>query len=300
MFLDQVAQRWQGPTIEVWDAETDSFLASDISCRLSVVDRFLSTFNRPTRRRMLYHDPAAALPASRVIRDVVSGEVFMAGQTRLDAMTGKAYGALTILHLATEEPHGTSGRCRVVRKVSEGPADDPGWLVDKQVELTWCDTEYTGASTETGAYDLKIAGHIVFLPQCVSLERWDMLHVNGMVLRVMNVYGDSGFTGARVDQEADERVNFVIRTNEGKRYDHETLRYVDDARDYNVTGIVTKGHRYSGATEDSDDYIDVVVETRHIGFVPKPDMVLAHAGREWTIKSVDVPANGEQYVMRCD
>ena len=299
MFLNRIATWKAHEPLEAWDEATETFLPDQMLGRIDLTDRFLSNFNKPLRRRMLYSDPAEAKPASQVIRHPGTGDVYILGQTRGDAVEGSHYLNLTVCHLVTDTPHGSSGLATLYRKAPAGPPDNPGWLVEQQVGRAFTDLEFRTSANEPEMYEEKIANFFAFLPAHVKLQEWDFLELHGERYRVVDTFADSGLSGLRVDREPDVRVDFVITGASSRVYDKANHRYVDTPVSANVTGVIVSEHGFSTWAAESTDYIDVSIEQEHIGFEPKPDMRLELDGYSRLVTSVSMPPLSRQYRLRC-
>lgn len=299
--LQRAALRWVNEPMEAWDLVTKSWLPAAFLARFDPTDRFLSNFNKPTRRRMLQAAADCVFPESRTFRHPGTKDVYLLGITRKDALGGNPYIGLTVCQLVTDEPGGSSGQVTIYRKAPVGPADDPGWLVDAPVYETYMDIEFVSGSKEAETIDVTIDKFLVYLPQYVDLKVWDFIDLHGKKYRVVDAYADSGFTSGRVDEEEDQRVNFYLDTDGSRTYNTITRRWETTPRQYQVTGTLVRSEGFAKWSSDSEDYIDVYIEHDHIGVVPVPDsMSLTFEGRKRVIRTVHTQAGNRQYLLRCN
>lgn len=300
MNLRNIAAHRITEKLQVWDPVTGDFLPNGLLGRIDLTDRFLSNFNKPLRRRMLFTRFGAQMPDSRTIRHPGTQQVYLLGQTRSDARDGVPYVSLTVCHLVTDEPGGSSGLARLYRKQPAGPSADPGWLVETLVATAYADIEFRTSANEENTLDVKTQNFLAVLPSSVSPREWDYLELKGRRYRVVDVYADSGFSGMRVDLEDDPRLDFVIHVTGERQYNRATHEYTNPVTAYNVTGVIPNSQDFAGWVSESEPYVDVVVESAHIGFVPqagKCSVVLG--GRTRAVKSVSTQAGERQYRMRC-
>lgn len=304
MFLAKIAQKNMKEVFSGYDTATKTFKERAFEGRIDLTDRFLSIYNRPTRKRQLYVSPSENLPDSLVFKHPSSGDVYILGQDRQDARhdveRGGTYVKMIMCHLVTPKLDGSSGLAKQIRKVVKGPAEDPGWLVEEEVSETFMDIEFRTSSADQGAYDIKIENFYAWTPINVAVQQHDFFLLNGISYRVIDTFTDIGMRGLRLDREADNRVDFVITVTE-KIYDTETHKNITVKTPYNVTGIIpdnTDVSKWGDARAASS--ITVVIEHDHIGFVPKPNMAVEYQGLSRIIKNVTTQAGEKQYRLLCE
>lgn len=303
MHLGLIAQRRLVESFDGWDDATQSFVPGAFVGRIEVADRFLSNFNKPLRRRMLFTAPDVVFPASRTFRHPGTGDVYLIGQSRQDATAtgGNPHIMLTVCHLVTEELNGSSGLATVYRKAPSGPETDPGWLVDSVLGRAYMDIEFRTSAAEPETYEVRVQNFFGFLPRHLVCEPWDFIELQGRRYRVVDTFADSGLAGVRVDQEEDPRQNFVLHSEGQRTYNRVTHEYDVTAAAYNVTGTILREHEFTAWSSESDDYVDVVIDKVHIGVEPTPDvMSLELDGRTRTIRQVSLQTGGKQYRLRCE
>lgn len=286
-----------------YDSITEEFQDNSFSGRIDLTDRFLSIYNRPTRKRQLFVKPDEPLPESGVFKHPSTGEVYILGSGRKDARydveDGNPYVMLCMIHLVTETQNGGSGKSEQYRKLPQGPAEDPGWLVNTKISDTFMDVEFRTNSSEAGLYDSKIANFYAWVPLITEVKQWDFLVLNGINYRVVDHFTDMGMRGLRLDQEADPRVDLVVTVNK-RVYDQEEHAFINQKTPYNVTGIIPDNQELASWGTNNSSSIQVVIEKDHIGFKPLPDMFVTFEGRERRIKSVDTQAGEKQYRLYCE
>lgn len=300
MHLGAIAERWANEPLEAFNETTLEFEPAEFEGRISLVDRFLSNFNRPLRRRMLHYSPSAKLPGSYTFRHTDTGHVYLIGQRRDDSDSGEGYHALAVCHLVTDEGAGSSsGLAKVFRKEPVGPADDPGWLVEGQVANHWADLEFRTSLNDPDLAQTRLESFFMWMPRHATLEKMDFIELKGERYRVTDRYSDSGFMMARVDREDDYRVDLVVRVGQERVYDRELMRYVDVPQRFNVTMLLDAEHDFGSWVDDSQDYLTLAVDERHIGFRPEPGMIIEHEGRDRTVRYVHHYRGERQYKLRC-
>lgn len=299
MYLRALAERWVNEPMEVFDEATQTFSASPIVGRVSLVDRFLSNFNRPLRRRMLHHAPDVDFPASRTLRVTATGDVYLVGQPREDSDAGQEYHALSVCHLVTDNGPGSSaGLATVRRNAPAGPANDPGWLVESVIGYHYVDIEFRTSLNEQDLEQERRESFVMWLQQNADLKPHDFIDLHSRSFRVTDVYPDSGFMMARIDEEEDYLVDLVIKVNDSTTYDPNLRKYVATPQSYNVTGLLTSVNDFGAWVTDSEDYISLAINEDHIGFRPKSGMVISYDGVDRTVHHSHYSRGERQYKLR--
>lgn len=301
MFLDKIAQQHFTEKFEIYDEETEKFVASDFVGRIGPTDRFLSIYNRPTRKRQLYVSPEQEIPPSLVIRHALTGAEYILGIGRMDARgdvdEGNPYVTLCMLHDVSSTG---SGRARLYRRAPLGPPENPGWLVEQELAHTFLDLEFRTNASESGTLNNKIPNFYAWCPATISAQEWDYFELGGKRYRVVDSFMDAGMVGLRLDQEPDPRLDFVIQTKE-QVYDNIRHEWVDRLETYNVTGIIPRDEDISKwARTTAINTIDVVIKSEHIGFTPLPEMDILYQGRTRKIKNVTTQAGQKEFRLVCE
>lgn len=301
MFLAEIAQRHMNEDFIGWDKDTHEFNVEPFTGRLGPTDRFLSIYNRPVRKRQLQVRPETELPSSGVCFHPATKEVYLLGSRRQDARGdvdgGSPYVEIVMAHLVTGTPGGSSGLAVHTRKQPVGPADDPGWLEEVEIQKTYLDMEFRTSSAEAGLVDTKIENFYAWASLIVEVNQDDTFHLEGITYRVVDSFTDMGLRGMRLDRMPDTRVNFVITRKQEPYFDRSINAFVSSDRDYNVTGKVTDD--YNIAHWVSNDNIKVVIDRDHIGFTPTEGLVISYQGRQRAVESVYTQDGERQFTLVC-
>lgn len=300
MFLEEQSNRWVSESVQGYDPVTNTFSPLAFPVRVSITDQFLSNFNRPLRRRMLYYPLGSPLPESLTIKLDSTGDVYLIGQAREDSYSTGAYNEMAVGHLVTDEGVGSSsGLATQHRYTTDGPVDDPGWATEKQIGQTYMDLEFRSSLNEADLTETRTESFVAFFPRTLEAVVHDTFRLKGKEYRVTDVYPDSGFLMARLNEEPNYYVDLVIKTQGERNYDETQLRWVTTTRDYNVTAYLTSDHDYLTWTSDSDDTLNLSIDERHIGFRPKAGMEVVWEKRVRTIRHVHYYRGERQYKLRC-
>lgn len=305
MHLNKIAQKNMHEKFEVWDRETQTFSRRGFEGRVHLMDRFLSIYNRPLRKRQLFVKPGTRLPESRVFRHPKSGCVYLIGQGRQDAASnvdsGDTYVSMYMCHEVTPEPGSSSGLASYFRRGPKGPLTDPGWLVEEELEPVFIDMEFRTSSTDTAAYDHKIESLFCWAPLWLEAKAWDFIELWGERYRVVDTYVEAGLRGLRIDREKDVRVDFTIQRNQ-QVFDPVGRKWTDNIEEFNVTGVIVDTSdlaNWRGVFREDIPSSNAVVAVNydHIGFTPEVGMRLNLGGRVREIKEVHAQAGDKQYKM---
>lgn len=283
-----------------YDVATNSFTPESFRARIEITDRFLSNFNKPLRRRMLFSAPGTVFPASMTFRHPGTHQVYLIGQTRADALGGDPNVQLSVCHLVTDDGTSSSGLASHTRKAPVGPANDPGWLVEQHMLPTFVDFEFRTSATESDSYELKTGNYFGFVPAAAGVKEWDYITLHGKSFRVIDVFPDSGLLGLRVDLEPDTRIDFTLHIKGPRVFNKATNEYDSIDTQRQVTGIAVRDHEFAGWRGTAESYIDLAFDVANIGFRPEPDITqVEYSGHKRTVKSVSTQPGERQYLLRC-
>ena len=301
MFLSAIATKNLHEKFEGWDSVANSFTSQGFTGRMSITDRFLSNFNKPLRRRMVYTTPSESFPESRTFRHPGTEEVYLLGTSRMDANAdrGNPYLRLTVAHLVTQDQFGSSGLATLLRREPVGPQSDPGWLQEREVVSAYIDTEFRNSSSEDGVKDSNLESFTITGPRWMEFKEWDVVSLQGKKLIVTDHFHDSGFSCARAEEREDPRIDMVLTVKGSKDYNRQTHTYESTDRPFNVTARVDAVNEFSGWLSESQNYVDILIERDHIGFAPDVGMTFSYGGRTRTISGVESHAGERQYKVRC-
>lgn len=301
MNLKKIAAKHITEPMEAWDPVTETWIPNFFLGRIDLTDRFLSNFNKPTRRRMLFADNAAVFPESLTVRHPGTKDVYLLGTTRKDALGGVDYLGLTILQLVTDVPGGGAGLATITRKVVQGPPTNPGWLVDTTLAKCYLDTEFLSSTDENGTTDLRIERYNAYLPLNIQPKEWDFITLHGVKYRVLDSFVDSGFFGLRIDHENDYRSDFVLHVAGKRVMNKVTNEYELSLSQFNVTGVMEKAIEAALWVTDTQTYRTVFFEADHLPFgvnIRGKDVWLELNGVRKQVKSVETQAGNRQYTLR--
>jgi len=294
MDLRKPAAWFETTEFDIYDEALATWTASGLTGKIMPADRFLSNFNRPTRRRSLGLPPETAVPASNTIRVPSTGEIYFIGALRQDAQGGYAYDKIGILHRS--ETLGT-----VNRRAPVGPSNNPGWLVETVVASHYMDVELRSTSEVDEQKQQFEGDFFVAMPPHATPQAWDRLSIGGEDYMVELTYADSGFKFVRAIKRQDHRQDFVYHSRSAAvDYDPATGVVTDGLVNYNVTGFAMDDQLGDSNTlQTKESRLVITVEQAHIGVVPTTEDELTWNSQRRRVMRVDQDFLNQQYHLHC-
>lgn len=294
MDLRKVAAAFETTEFDAYDEALQTWIPCALTGKVLAVDRFLSNFNRPTKRRLLGIGPGVTIPASFTIRVPSTSEIYFMGELRRDAEQGAAYDQVGVLHRSV-------GTATINRKAPAGPSNDPGWLVSSAIGTHYADAELRADSEIDEHRDLFEGQYFLMFPPHADLQSWDSIVIGGDNYMVNTPYLDSGFAFARATRRVDPRQDFVYHQR-GATVDYNTTTRVVTSGlvNFNVTGFaVGYGLGDLNAVPLKAGELKVIVDQAHIGFVPASEDQLTWDGQLYLIHNVKQDFLKDQYQLDC-
>lgn len=287
MDMFQVAKRFDLLDFEQYNFTDSTWDSLPIfKAQLKSADKFLSIYHRPTRKRMLYCAPDVA-PTSTIIRVKVTGEIFIVGAVQSDSHANVNYRVVYSLNKAL-------GYGRLIRKVTSGPSNNPGWAVDTEILRTFVDAELRSLDEREDNKLYHYGHYILNFPAGTLVEEFDTFIVDqnfsslptqNLSFYIFESYHDSGMVNARAVLRGDERVNVVYKVYTGQTYVNQQTSKVFQNR--NVTGrleAISKEELGGNVTHDSTK---LVVSSLFLGdIVPKLEDELTYNGKTYRVVKV--------------
>lgn len=292
MFLNKIAQKNMKEKFDSYDDATEAFLPEQFAGRIDLTDRFLSIYNRPTRKRVLFTAPDTELPESGVMRHPMTGEVYIVGSPRQDARWdvegGSPYVKLSMLHLVT--PTGTTAGIASHKRRVMGSTQD--WLTTTVLGNEYMDVEFRTSSSEKDVELGQIENYFAWLPPKTVVDTHDTLTLNDVDYLVIDVYEEMGMCALRVAKRPDPRMDLLIHRTT-KIFNNDTFEYEITTVAEKVTGLIPK--HTEGSAWGSGTSAVINIEAEHILFKPEVDMEVTVGGRKLTIQSVFLQAGETQW-----
>lgn len=268
--------------------------------RLAVTDRFLSNFNRPTRKRMLYTDFDTDLAAYDIIRHRITGDVYLIGVARRDTFKMDKTTQLLICHMVT--PNGLSaGIADVLRPSVTGAGDDLGWVQMLHIGNAYVDLELRATSREPGSKDTEIGMYYAWTESHWPFKDGDKLMLNGQHYIVEETAYDAELQHLRVISRDQYYIDTVFELGTSRVFDRTANKFIDAVQTRNVSGyLVTLHDSNDGYDSDVSDHAELRIRTDHIGFTPVPGMkvTLPVNNKTYSVRFVEQSEHRNQWIVR--
>jgi len=266
------------------------------------VDRFLSIYNKPVRRRQMGHEPGAYFPETLVLRNPADSSIYVIGAERTDTVGGLTVETLTTLHQVgkTYEVH------RRVLSETATPSD-PGWLELELVGEFYFDSELRTV-TEESAHAGEFVGKFFTFTNCSVLEPNDVISSeNSPSFIVEAPYKDAGFYSARIAQLKDTREDIqivkeaAIPSGSGgwNPHDPDGTSSTELPEEYNITAWVGASMTEPVTDTIASNELKVFVDEYAIGFEPTISCTIKARGVDWKVGKVSYNYQFEQYRLDC-
>lgn len=293
MDMVQAARFFDLQNFDTYNFTSASWQLNAFQGQLKLADVFVSIWNRPTRKRMLYCNPDS-LPNSTVVRVPNTQEIFLLGTGQADTHANAHYREVYGLHRS-------AGVAVLNRKTPVEVLGVRGWAVDATVQTTFGDVELRSVNENQDAELINYGHFFMFLPSNCPVVKHDTVTINGVVYYVLETYTDSGYSCCRVTSSPDERVNFTYTSKGVQAYNTATQTTSGSDTTYNVTGKVTP--MLVEDIKDLDiqkDHIKLMLVDSFISFDPKVQDTLTFDGKTYTVERVQRDSLlQEWYLVAC-
>lgn len=277
-------------SFDSYDFTNNLWVIASFQGQLKRADDFISIWNRPTRKRMLYTSPYQIIPSS-VVRVNTTGETFLVGHTAGDSLSNVHYRNLSGLHQV-------DGTATHRRKTPVEVSGVKGWAVESTVKTTFADVELRSVNEGQETQQLNYGNYFLFMPFDSDLRRHDTVELNSVRYYVLDVYLDSGMRCGRATVQPDERVNFTFSSVGAPVYNPATQTSSSTNTSYNVTGkivpLLTQDIKNSDVIRDR---VKVLLLESFISFTPKVGDSLTYLGTTYTVDIVQRDASLEEFVI---
>lgn len=290
MDIVQAAGYFDRQYFDAYDFSTESWELNVFTGQLKRADDFVSIWNRPTRKRMLYTAKDVVIP-STVIRLPTTQEIYMVGHGFGDSFSNVHYRTTTGLHQA-------AATMQVYRKTPVEVLGVKGWATNTLVKTTFGDLELRSVGEGQEASLYNYGSFFLFSPSDSQIARHDTVVLEGTTYYVFEVYVDSGFRCARVSSQPDERVNFTYTSVGSQVYNPATQTTSSTDTTYNTTGkikpLIVQDLKNSDVVRDR---VQVMIIDTFISYTPKIGDKIAYLGTTYTVEIVQRDAGLEEWIL---
>lgn len=281
MDIVRAARAFDKQVFDEYNYTTSSWELATFTGQYKLADVFLSIYNRPGRKRMLYCAPDQ-LPTKTVIRVPSTGEIFMVGNVQQDSYQNTAYRAVVGLH------HSAVGPASVSRLTPAVTLGIKGWATSSLVRNTFADAEMRSVNERQDEELVNYGHYFLFLPSDEDLRRHDTVTIGSQVFYVLETYIDSGIIYARATIRPEERVNFVYTSVTSESHNVSTQVTSETTVTYNTTGkVVPLAAEDIPNSEVLSQWLRLMVLDSFISYTPKVNDRVTYLGEVFTIQKVE-------------
>lgn len=288
MDLKATAAFFDTQSFDVFNVASGTWALAAFKGQIKLADTFVSIWNRPTRKRMLFVAPGQE-PTGSIIRLPTTGEIMMVGSEQGDSTNNYAYRKVFGLHKAR-------GVAQLYRR--EPPQPGLGFAVNTLIQTTYADAELRSVNEDQDQMIDHFGHYFLFLPSNAPVKKNDTLVLDGITYFILEDYLDSGLRCARATSNPDERFDFVYTAVGNPVYNPVTQTNSPTTTNYNVTGKITP---YSTEDLENTDLqagsVRVMIHEDWIAFAPKPNDYLTYLGNRYYVKRVERNARLSEWVL---
>lgn len=288
----QVSRFFDRQDFDTYSTSTNLWTTKVFKGQVKIADKFVSIWNRATRRRMLYIPPEAETKLAPVIRVSSTQDTYMVGVSQKDVHDNLHYrSVVNVQHVL--------GEATVVRRAPVGPPNNPGWAVASTVYTSYADYELRSTSEDDNDNILNYGKFFLFMPRDVLLEREDLVTVGSKTFYVYETYMDSGLSCARASVEPDDRANFVYKRITGQAYNPNTQQNSATTQSFNVTGRVSLDEdAEQGSRSTGERRTKFLIRQSWFPGKPKPNDLFEYDGVTYTARLVEQDYQRDEWIVK--
>lgn len=287
MDLVTTARFFDDTSFDSYSPVTGLWTLNALKGQLKKADTFVSIWNRPTRKRMLYTQPGQE-PKTSVIR--VNGTVtsYLVGSSQPDFFGKARYRNVQSLHQAL----GRATIMRLDRYLT------PSVIVERRSQGTaHTDFELRSVDEDVSRKSNHYGRYFCFLPSDSTVKKHDVLTLNGFEYYVIDLYVDSGFLAARVEQRRDERLILAYTELQSNTYNHNTQAVTEATAPHTVVArVASVANDQANNNDILSNYLRVLLDPYFTpGLVPKPNDKITVSGQVYVVESVRAEPNNTEF-----
>ena len=299
--LKIAAELSQVDSFTIWDRTSNSF-GEQFTARQYVADRFKSIYHRPTRRETIALPSSFSAPASLLVRNEATQDVFaLSDIDRYDAAYDELYDNARALHRVSAG--------EVFREAVQGTGDNLGALVRSSVGILYADLELRTEENYPDAHREQYGNFFLTCPQDPSLVLQDGDYYvfsagpySGQEFRIRERYIEAGFQLARAESRAKntESLTYKLITAAGS-YDPTTGVVTPPTTEDRVfSATVTYAKADAGAPPILGRRLTIYVPTGNVGFAFASEGRIVRGSDTYEIRDVSVGADNLQWILEVE
>jgi hypothetical protein len=300
MFLGEIAQQHMKEIFLAYNASQDEFPTNTkVKGRLGPVDRFLSIYSLPTKKRQLFVKPKdlSSIPDSGVIQHSKTKRIYLVGSPRMDARhdvnKGDPYVAMCTVHEVGSTDFGFTGKA-VIKRLSRSAST--GYLEYTEDGNCYADLEFRSTISDVNTEKETISGFFCWHQSDVELEQWDVLELGGVDYRITDTYVEMGLRSCRVTNDENPFVNATL-IKVRRTYNPSTYQYEDEEVEENFTGILRSDLDKAAWASGSKPRIQFNIPRIAIDSAPVIGDKIKYKGVTKIVRHVEHRAGDKQYIV---
>ena len=209
MDITQVAKFFDLLDFDVYSFSLNSWLPKAFKGQLKRADNFISIYNRPTRKRMIY--TANGLIGGKFVIRVNKDPdtVYMVGASQKDLQQNVGYREVTGVHIAR-------GSAVVRRLTPQTVSGKSAWATNEVILNSFADVEIRSVDDSQETRIDNYGHYFLTMPLNTALERQDTVELDGTIYTILESYRDGGLLFARTVNTPEERKNFLYYVFQGR------------------------------------------------------------------------------------
>lgn len=289
MDLFQVSRYFDSTHFLEWDFVSQTW-RNGFKGQIKRADNFVSIWNRPTRKRMIYAQVTTPI-ASSVVKVESTGEIFMLGSSQDDAHLNTGYRKVINAH----EVYGPAIVTRKQPTIVSGVRSYAETIV---IENTFGDYELRATDRLSDDKLLGYGEYFLFMPANSVVRDLDTVVLGGIDFYVYETYKDSGFVTCRATSKGDDRLDFDYISVVSNSYNPSTQSVTNVEVSYGSTGrIIPNKDTVDSSSEVSIKSLKIVIREDFISYQPKPNDFVQFRGLRYKVRNVVLDSLLQEYIL---
>lgn len=287
MDLVAAARYFDTTWFDSYDAASQQWELRAFKGQLKKADTFVSIWNRPTRKRMLYTQPGQE-PPTPIIRVNGTTQVMLVGTNHPDFTSSRHYRNVQTLH----EARGQAAITRLDRYTT------PSVVVERRSQgNVFVDFELRSIEEDLNRTVNHYGHYFAFMASNSQIKKHDVLTFEGKDYFIIDLYVDSGFLSARVEQRQDERQILSYTQVNSNTYNHNTQAVTETVTAHTVVARVATVKKDQLPNSDIlSNYLRVLLDPQFSpGLIPKPNDKITVSGQVYHVESVRAEPNNTEF-----
>jgi hypothetical protein len=280
-----------------WDPDTDTFQGSFLG-RVRRIDDFVSLWHRSSRRQHFYIRPDAIYTDTGVFIHNNTGQIWLISQTQQfdDWQSAGIYTKMLRAH-SLEAPSGVKAEFYPV--TTAGSGNNLGPVTVGPAQLVYADLELRTVTKPDDSVEIVTGEYLLAYSRNVTVNDGDFFKHSGSWYRVLEPYGDSGFSYCRAEDLDPAFVTATFTLSDTAAFNPVTGAFSTGTATTRQVSVIVGGSKTTGRPSDRDlaEELTLYIYLRHIGFEPEVGMKLTLNSKPYRVISVNKHYENTQYEL---